>query len=143
MDNKTHHEIVCGRIADECCARNLGLVRGWRMQEARRLFEEALAAVIPKDAELNKGELALVKGMREKFNLAVITDVAFEAQANEQAQQLAMHVMNRTGARHLFGLVEDIVKEKSSAQGDELIKRAEWLYENYGPEGVADDKQGA
>lgn len=133
MDNKTHHQLVCGRIADECCTRNLGLVRGWRMQEAQRLFEEALSQVVPKDAELNAGELALVKGLREKFNLAVITDTAFEQQANEQAHMLAMDVMNHTGARELFGLVEDIVNGKSTAKGKELKARAKRLYDRFHP----------
>lgn len=135
MTPKTHHEIQCDRLADEACGEIVLQLIGWRRQHADQMFQAALAAAVPAGAEHSPGEKAIMDNVRVKFARLVMDDKAFGEQARTAAQSVASKIMHGSKARDLFGLIEDIVNEKSSTQGDGYKRRAKAICDGFYPDG--------
>lgn len=133
MKHQTHHQLVCSRLADDCCKSLTAHIQGWRRQDAGKLLDAAIAEAFAEDADLTAGERALVDAIRSKFALKVATDAEADARAHELAHSLAQDISNQSGARELFGFVEDVANGKSSAQGAAGKARAQQLYDLFHP----------
>lgn len=138
MKHQTHHQLVCGRLADDCCKSLLGYVQHWRQQEAAKLLNAAIAEAFAEDEDLTDGEKALVEAIRSKFAVKAATDIEADKRAHELAHALAQDISNRSGARELFGFVEDVANGKASALGEEGKARARQLYDLFHPVGRAE-----
>lgn len=130
MDHKTHHDLICESPAVESETRQAETLRAYRLRQSMENPNKAIGEVVG-DRELTKGEAAMLDAVKVTFRQIAVQDQDADAEAIRQAQALMREVMNRTGARSLFGFVEDIVNGKSSAQGDALIARAKRLHEEF------------
>lgn len=127
---KTHHQMVCDAIAESACQEIMEFFLGEVTKALRAMVNTAIAASVPEGAELTVGQKTLIKGIRAKVGVMSLNDQKMSEHIHARAHSLAMRIMNESGARELFGFIEDTANEKSSA----TKARAKRLYDQYHPD---------
>lgn len=127
---KTHHQMVCEMVAETTCQEIMEFLTGEVAKSSRALVNTAIAAAIPKGAELTVGQETILKSIRAKVAVAAMSDQKMREEVHGRAHALAMRIMNESGARELFGYIEDVANDKSSATKE----RAQRLYDQYHPD---------